>query len=614
MKKFFTNLCLGTFAILLAAVSINAQEEVYFEETFTGGLGDWTTVGVSNGNPLWEWDAEGDASTGAFWGANRPIASPTGATGAAVFNSDFYDNGGDQTGLGNGPIPAPHNSELISPVIDMTGIDKATLEFYQYHRNFQSTTTVQYTIDGGMTWTDAVEVNGDIMTNFATANDARSLFALDLNGGSDQVQLRFTFDGDYYFWIIDDVRILRTDNEISVGTFNFYPVSSFATPASMIETDSFGFRAEVINFSVTDQTNVRINAEVVSATSGTALHTQTVEVPTWPAGARDTIVFDDLYAPEGLAFGDYFIRYSIESDNSAVDYDPNNNQWLMPFRVTQNLFAKTNGIFDNQDVGVNGEYTMGNLYTTSPNILADQYKATDLQFSVTAPGALTGISLNAYLMEVDDVEAGLNWENFDGNASPLENPSFVLKGFSTVDLTGSRENAYIPAPLTDFDGSDGITLNPGTRYVAMIEFNGAAADLGMSVNFDVDYDFVSTIVYVGDQGGWFLGGFGNRNAAVIEMNLALTTTTDDVALPASSLGVFPNPVQDEINVDIQLDEKAEVANLTIADVTGKVLLIDELTDVTEIKKAYNFSNYEAGTYLVRLATEKGTRTLKVVKQ
>ena len=613
MKKFFTKFVLGTFALLLAAISINAQEEVYYEETFTGGLGDWTTVGVSNGNPLWEWDAEGDAATGSFWGG-AGIGSPTGSTGAAVFNSDFYDNGGlGVANIGMGPIPAPHNSELISPVIDMTGIDKATLEFYQYHRNFQSTNSVQYTTDGGMTWTDAVEVNGDILTNFSTARDAKALFALDLNGGSDQVQIKFTFDGDYYFWIIDDVRVLRTDNEIAVGAYNFYPVSSFATPSVMLSTDSFGFRAEVINYSVTDQTNVKINAEVVSATSGTAIHSQTVDVATWAAGARDTVVFDDLYAPENLAVGNYFIRYTIEGDNSAVDYDTDNNQWLMPFRVTETKFAKTDGIRNGAGVRPGGDYTMGNLYTTASDLVGD-YFAQSLDFSVDAQGSLAGLTLNAYLMEVDDVEAGLGWENFDNNASPLENPALILKGFNTIDLTGNAANRYINTSLTDFDGATEIPLKPGTRYVALIEFNGAANALDMSVNYDIDYNFISSILYSADDGRFYLGGFGNRNAAVVEMNITMPTNTNETTLPESSLTIFPNPVKDQLNVEVNLENKSEMINITLADMSGKVLMIDAIEDVAQLTKSYNLTDYAAGTYFLRLSTAEGFKTIKVMKQ
>lgn len=613
MKKFFTKIFIGTFALLLAGATLNAQDEVYFEETFTGGLGDWTTVGVSNGNPLWEWDAEGDASTGSFWGG-QGIGSPTGTTGAAVFNSDFYDNGGGGVAnIGMGPIPAPHNSELISPVMDLTGVAFATLEFYQYHRNFQSTNTVQYTTDGGATWTDAVEINGDIITNFSTARDAKALFSLDLNGGSDQVQVKFVFDGDYYFWIIDDVRVMRTDNEISVGAYNFYPVSSFATPDVMLATDSFGFRAEVINYSAVAQPNVKINAEVVSATTGSAVHTQTVDVASWEPGARDTIVFDDLYAPENLPLGDYFIRYTIDGDNIGTDYDTDNNQWLMPFRVTDTKFAKTLGIRNGAGVAPGGDFTMGNVYTTASNLVGD-YHATSFDFSVDAQGSIAGLTVNAYLMEVDDVEAGLFWEDFDNNASPLENPALILKGFNTVDLTGNAANRYISTPLTDFDGATEILLKPGTRYMALIEFNGAANALDMSVNYDIDYDFISSIVYVADDGRFYLGGFGNRNAAVVEMNITVPVNTKETTLPESSLTVFPNPVKDQLNVEVNLEEKSELINITLADMTGKVLMIDAIEDVAQLTKSYTLSDYAAGTYFLRLSTAEGFKTIKVMKQ
>lgn len=592
------------FVALLSLTTQVSAQNVYFQETFTGGLGSWTTVGLSAGNPVWTYTPRGDAAGGANWGTRTRIASPTGATGAAVFNGDYYDNGGIPNNDGGGPIPAPHISELISPTIDLSGVQGASVDFYQYYRNYACATFVSYSKDDGATWSDPIPLNEDIPVFVQTANGDRKVIPLFSDMGTSTVKIKFTYDGDGYFWILDDIKVVSVRNNLAFGNYIFYTPSSYAQPLSMIQTDTFGFFAEITNNSSVPQSNVRVRAEVLDPLNR-VIYKDSVVIGDWMPGERDTADFVNDWAPQGLTLGVHRIRYTILGD--STDYFTNDNTWVRTFNVTNNLFAKENRVTIGYVPGGGpADYVAGAYYKTSTN-LVDNYLATNVTF--TSAGTLSGKTINLLLLEVD-------FDLFENDKTVGENPGLILKGFK--DFTYGNQTSYtlVSATLDDFDtGNRGVPLKPGQDYFLVAEYTGPANSLFHGFNhIDYNYYFVSTVIYSGNDGRWYTGGFGSDVSAVMRMTIELVTTTDDVPLPESAVTIYPNPVRDVLTVGIDLEEKADVANLTIADVNGKVLLIDELLNVQNDTRTYNMSEYPTGTYLVRLATEKGTRTQKVIVQ
>jgi hypothetical protein len=55
-----------------------------------------------------------------------------------------------------------------------------------------------------------------------------------------------------------------------------------------------------------------------------------------------------------------------------------------------------------------------------------------------------------------------------------------------------------------------------------------------------------------------------------------------------------------------------LANVTLADLNGRVILIDEIKQAFRDNRQYNVSDLAPGTYLVRVATADGTLTRKFV--
>jgi hypothetical protein len=208
-----------------------------FSTTFTqsgtaGSYGAtvWTALSVNQGggavtpgSAYWTRSLTG-YSAGAYWGGTTPMASPSQVNGVAIFDSDFMDNAGVQNAFGTGTSPSPHKGELISPRIDLTGYTDSALviQFFARYREYSiNELSIAVSVDDGVTWAQTV----DFRSVFAADQEglARVLLATATSGASNltQCRLKFTFDGDYYFVIVDDVTIeVAPLYDISMGSPN----------------------------------------------------------------------------------------------------------------------------------------------------------------------------------------------------------------------------------------------------------------------------------------------------------------------------------------------------------------------------------------------------------
>lgn len=129
-------------------------------------------------------------------------------------------------------------------MLDLTSNPYLNLVFSQYYRRFAGPGNAQtvpatfllFSRDGGTTWSDTVRLNSSLAvnsqipgTNNAAAYAAGGAGLVTVNvsnyiGGQDSVKIAFLFNGNFYFWQIDDIKLNTIpDNDLSIASTVIQP-------------------------------------------------------------------------------------------------------------------------------------------------------------------------------------------------------------------------------------------------------------------------------------------------------------------------------------------------------------------------------------------------------
>lgn len=602
MRRFISTL-FATVALL--AVTQLAQAQVFYTQDFSGGAipAGWTTTDGSANGVLWEYCSGPAAGCVDLYGLT-PFASTTAANGFVVLDSDAA-----------GDLPSNHISRITSAAIDCSGKSQVFATFENYIGVFTvpSDGAVLLKVStNGTTWTSYDFIPGLNVNNRFSDNGHLAMINISAVAANQAtVFLQWEWTGNYeYWWMLDDVNLTTIDptpaNNLKLSSF-YYPVSSFATPVSQMATDTFGFSATVSNLGTAAQTNVKVTAQVLDG-DGNEIFTTSETLASLEAGYLDSfVVLPASFAPE-LPQGVYEILYTVSSDQ--VEATPLDNADGDLFVVTDFTFSKDNAPTGAlRPGGAAADYAVANLYTMSPGNL-EHYKALGYEFAAATNAgdiALQDASVTAYLFKVND-DILPDYSNFDD--ADLLSPSLELKALSSFDFPDGAANytVYPVVLLDDESGAEGVDLEAGARYFATMGWSGESNVVFHAYSDETNHSFVSSMVYTT---AWFLGGFGEDYNPTLRMIISLSSSVDETPLPESALTVFPNPVSDVLNLQVSFD-KATDATITIADINGRVINIDDRQGLTNDVLTYQVPTLAAGTYLARIATKEGTKTKKFV--
>lgn len=401
---------------------------------------------------------------------------------------------------------------------------------------------------------------------------------------------------------------------------SYFPVQNAQTPVTQIATDTFGFSANVTNVRAVDQTNVVLTASVLD-TAGVVLYTTSLNIPLLTADVVDSFfVIPGLYAPE-LPLGDYRIVYTTSSDpiNGNVIIDESRPA---AFKVTENLFAKDDNITNGIQPGTipAAGYAMGSLYTMSAGAL-DNYEVKTVEFAHftnSGPGnpLITQIVADIALFRVKDELADANWANSAWDRTAYQSNSYEWVGTGTFAAPSNATQGQLhQVELIDQNSAlPGVALENGAQYIVSAFYADSSRFAFQAVDEDLEL--------AGPGGGiyflfftdlWYTGFTDQINAAVMRMYIDLVVTTDEKPLPDSYMNVFPNPAKDVINLGLQLDKATDIT-VTIADINGRTVYIDDRYGMTNETLTYQIGQLASGTYLARIATKEGTLTKKFIVQ
>lgn len=622
------------------------------EGDFSGGLNGWTTadLGCANGGAtsLWNWDADADAVDGAFSAGGGVSQALTACNGAMVFDSDFYDNNGDGGNLGGGDCTAVQTGELISPAIDLNAITNGgmdvpaiSVKWHQATRQFTSTYIVSYSNDGGDTWND-IEVNDDIETNSPHLNEERRALLADADLTSTEFHVKFRYEANYYYWIIDDVQLIPAENNNLQVNTNFYAIAPNAlTPETQLE--GFSFLADIANVGAADQPNTTLNISITDDGSGAVVYDQDLSYGTTVADSvYENVPFDAaamVYTPVGTDGSTFTGTYSISSD--SVDFDLSNNEVSFQFGISDTIFSKdfapTFAVrpSDASWPGADEVHTwaFGNSYhivngSDAPNV-EDQWYASSVTFAIEAVPAGDLVQATLY-----------RWDNFDTDVDgDMGLTDRTAIAFAFYAATGSEDGTnlqtlqFSPSGAGNpNDEAGNIFLDSGGTYAVMIEYTASpGTDMEVSAADGWEYNAqtfrttaafgdvpyrpaaliatgdISTIDYVS-------GSFANI-VPTVRLNIAPKIIISVEELDAANIiSLAPNPADDFVNLNLDFVNTQDDIQVNILDVSGKTLMGNIYNNVSKETVHINTSAFSAGIYFINVVTEEGVRTERLIIQ
>ena len=617
------------------AGSLYGSETPIWSEDFASGIpSTWLNFGtanlVSDTDAVWEYrgtvtnPSNTVGSRGAYMSNQTPMSSATASNGFVIFDSDFLDNAGVAGNFGNGIAAAPHLAELITDMIDLTQHSIIDLSFTQYYRRFAGpagsqavpATYVDFSVDGGATFPYSVTLNSSVAVNSSTAtNDVVNIIAGSYIGGQDSVKIRFRFDGDYYFWCIDDIQIVGTPaNRMSFTEWQGAPAQDIIYGPSTTGSARMGhmtlkqargisFDANAVNSGTAAQSNVKLSVKVLDEL-GTVIQTVTSATKS-VLNAGDTATFNDLntYATAWTpsANAEYQLVYNLLSDSVSIFSDTTS------LFVTDSTMSMDFGNYDNE-IGASSNTTQWG----DGSQMFNRHDLVDNEMLFGAEVHLGNSTVAGGILELSvyDSSAFTSATGFDGNklvayGQKVLDAQDVSQGFVRFDFTDATSGRGV-----DLDVSKGAYLYNLTMY----DNQGVNP---LEIKNDQTWGKVggSGWMYLAALGNWYTGYSGSRsfnNLWIRGINCPATNAAACMSIgmdeeSVNAITFSPNPASDYVSIDFGLS----VGNydISIMDLTGKVLKSENIRAAADVK--LNISDLNVGMYLVRIQKGKYVKTSKL---
>jgi photosystem II stability/assembly factor-like uncharacterized protein len=482
----------------------------------TGIPAGWSQSGTANGlaDPDAVFEYRGPNTTpnanvgsrGAYNARGR-IGSPTAANGFVIFDSDWRDNNGVVAAFGTGTAPSPHVVGLRSGDINTLGHNAVTLRFNQFFRKFEgpgasqtlTSTYLVFSRNGGQSWPDTVPINTNIATNLAT--DSFNVLTLPVGkyiGNSANARIQFLFNGNYYFWMLDDISVTSTpahDLVMLNQTVENGNTGNFYGHLPLSQMDSLRFRARAYNAGADAQSGHGLRVQMFRNNTGvwTEFNSNGTAL-LQPADTVNVQVTNPPFVPTQL--GSY--RAAVEVTNFQTDVSPQNNRDTINFEITDSVFALDNGGFAASAIGTN-TFVTGN---------ADGIKLAN-RYVLTRAAQLS----SAFVRFVNTSVAGgsVQFHLLPGNNLQTASP-IVSSVIHTVTAAQIQNGLTLPFIGT----AQQRTLQPGTYYLAIEMFsNSGASHMRVLDQLNVPVRDDASVVFLPSFNQWYTNG----NAFLLRLNV-----------------------------------------------------------------------------------------------
>lgn len=625
--------------------------------------------GLVPGNAFWKQSLLG-YSQGAYNSTTAPVNSPSNTNGVAIFDSDFLDNGGVISTFGQGTSPAGHKGELISPRIDLTGYTDTPImiNFFSFYRDYRiNELSVSLSVDDGATWIETVDYR------FLTTQEIEEFVSpYFINATTDvanltQCRIKFTFDGDYYFAIVDDVTIsiaskydlgiaamssssgIYSSDEQSIEGDQIHLTGSRYFPISQLSSDlnHMGVGANIVNYGygivdLVDNPRLIVNVEKENAGTWQSVYTTTIASTRVvnPLSNSDELTATNVSTVltdfSWVETGDFRVTYTAEFD--GVDEDMTNNSLSHFFSLTpDNYLSKVdkdvngNPFADDRVLPRGSACEYGSVFyfddATSQNFTIDA-----LNFTYYLPTNFIGLANQTVEMNIKKVTFHTN-----GAIAELIQEGiavFNLNGLGTTIPLGSFHTAYSDNII---DASTGFSMGPLSdgHYFISVSFKAPSGQFffdnnngGYNVpffgesrvkNYDLNRNLSTPVVLVISTDEWgetrtYNGGFGSdRTPAIGILTSSANTLSTNQLENIGQIKLYPNPTKGVLF--ITFNTVSELAEIKVYDVSGRLIntikyanqdLVDQELVHIEMPKT-------KGVYFLQITNSNGlTENHKVV--
>lgn len=595
----------GTYIHSRKASNPSNRETVIWSEDFANGIpANWNNSGAP-ALALWEYRGPSTnpnqlvGSRGSCLPAGNvgeAIASSTSANGFVIFDSNYWDNNLNPctvNNFGTGQAPGPHLAYLTTASIDLTGFANVALEFEQYIRYYLGNTRVEISIANGSWEVLYANVLNQGITTQNTQTVRMPLPAA--AGNQSNVKLRFVYDGLYYFWQLDDVRLVQGfANDLliensSYGDFDFNN-PDHTTGFEMMEYTQYPsafapllhLNSNVFNFGTNTQTNIALNARVMNDNSGALLYENASPVlPSLDPGANSDLVSGEFQMEQVVS--DYSVYFN--SLQNETDENTENSLDTLHFKITPVTYARDENslgsMFLPSEAFADAPFEMGavyllpsgqQLYSVSVAIGEGTTLPTSVYATIFSFSLSTGIGgAIASTQDFAITEADIN---AFGDASmkvlSFDSPVYLSQGLYLVAV-GSSSSAF----------------------QAVIGLSGKSEDLSAWVRFN---NSNTDLFYL-------------TRTPMIRMNFGPVSNITEQSF-GQPFQIFPNPANEALS--ILLNEK-ETATIEVFDETGRRMQLQKTnTEVSKIE--LNISEFSSGIYTVRVTQANHASAQIFIKQ
>ncbi len=374
---------------------------------------------------------------------------------------------------------------------------------------------------------------------------------------------------------------------------------------------------QFINWGQNAQADVTVTANI-DGPSGASVYNESVGPFSMAPG--DTLAVFNGFANSFPTFtlgtypdGEYTLSYDIDLGTGTTDAAPGDNTYESRFTIQDSIFSRANlnGGVPNSSAypsNTDGEYQSCMMFQ-EPD--ANQFAIEGLYFTPftdTSVNSIAGeeILVNAYVW--DDPWADLNDAAFQTVNGAFTNLTIVSTTSYIVNSeaeTGQTAYAAFNSPfILDNTQRYLFCVQTFTPYISF----GYDGDLDYDGNINVLLQPVGPILVQDDTqtpaNRWFSGGWNGSNAPAIGMKYT-DPATISVAENSIIEGIaYPNPTTDEISIEI---DNADVAEIVVTDLAGKVVLTLD-ADFTNGVQTVSTKALQTGMYIFNVSFDNGSVT------